>query len=93
MVWAMHDEEVKTRIEALLRGDRTLHIQQLGVAWEPPEELSDTQESVHVADKVVKEAKDEEAEMTLADTIVQDTSSAFRQNFDQVARILQSQAF
>lgn len=70
MVWAMHDEEVKSQIESLLRGDRTLHIQQLGVAWEPPEELSEQQESVHVAEKVVKEAKDEEAEMTVADTLV-----------------------
>lgn len=70
MVWAMHDEEVKARIESLLRGDRTLHIQQLGVAWEPPEELSEEKESVHAQEKLIKEAKDEEAEMTLADTVV-----------------------
>lgn len=92
MVWAMHDEEIKARIEALLRGDRTLHIQQLGVAWEPPEELSEQHESVHV-EKVVKEAKDEEAEMTLADTIVQEQPAPFRQNFDLVTKVLQTQAF
>ncbi|GLE04895.1 hypothetical protein PINS_up013876 [Pythium insidiosum] len=35
-VWAMHEDDAVTKIEKLLKADRIVHEQQLGLTWKPP---------------------------------------------------------
>lgn len=38
----MHEEDVKKYVASILQADRTVHIQQLGLPWVPPEETQST---------------------------------------------------
>jgi len=38
----MHEEDVKKYVASILQADRTVHIQQLGLPWQPPEENQST---------------------------------------------------
>lgn len=35
-IWTMNEHEVRALINKIIQADRVIHMQQLGIAWEPP---------------------------------------------------------
>jgi dynein regulatry complex protein 1 len=35
-IWTMNENEVRALINKIIQADRVIHMQQLGIAWQPP---------------------------------------------------------
>jgi dynein regulatory complex protein 1 len=35
-IWTMNEHEVRALINKIIQADRVVHVQQLGIAWQPP---------------------------------------------------------
>jgi len=36
MIWSMNEQEVRAIINKIVDADKVIHVQQLGISWEPP---------------------------------------------------------